>query len=232
MKRLVFVASLAATLGLSSTPTYALNFSFTGNLTSDDQVQLFSFLVGATSTVTLRSYSYAGGTNAAGQVIPRGGFDPILALFNSTGALITQQDDAGCSLVPADALTGRCWDVFLSTTLAAGSYSVSVMEYNNFANGPNISNGFTRQGQGNFTADPAFTSCPTNAPFEDVSGVNPGCQRDSHWAFDILNVAGATQEPGPGPQPTPIPEPGTLTLVGLGVVGLARLRQRLNRPHS
>ena len=38
----------------------------------------------ATSTVTLQTYGYAGGTNAAGQVIAQGGFDPILALFDST----------------------------------------------------------------------------------------------------------------------------------------------------
>ena len=35
----------------------AANFSFTGIFTQDDDVQLFSFVVGAPSTVTLLTYS-------------------------------------------------------------------------------------------------------------------------------------------------------------------------------
>jgi hypothetical protein len=74
------LAALAAMV-LVSTPAAAADFSFTGNFTQDDNVQLFNFVVGAPSSVTLRTWSYAGGTNAAGTTIARGGFDPILALF-------------------------------------------------------------------------------------------------------------------------------------------------------
>jgi hypothetical protein len=83
----------------------AADFSFMGNFTEDDEVQLFNFTVGSTSDVTLRSYSYAGGINAAGQTIARGGFDPILALFNSSGLRIGEQDDAECGEVPEDSVT-------------------------------------------------------------------------------------------------------------------------------
>ena len=73
----------------------AANFSFTGNLSTPNEIQTFNFTVGLPSSVTLRTWSYAGGTNADGAVIVRGGFDPILALFDSTGALIDQNDDGG-----------------------------------------------------------------------------------------------------------------------------------------
>src|SRR5581483_11751703 len=109
------------------------NFSFQGSFTADDKVQLFHFTVGATSDVVLRTWSYAGGVDAAGDTIPEGGFDPILAVFDSTGAKIGQNDD-GDANVPADSVTGSQFDTYLElTTLSAGTYTVSVMEYDNFA---------------------------------------------------------------------------------------------------
>lgn len=89
---------------LGATAALADNFSFQGTFTKDDNVQLFTFNVGSTSTVTLRTWSYAGGVDAAGVTIPRGGFDPILALFDSTGAYINQNDDGTSAEVPAEAL--------------------------------------------------------------------------------------------------------------------------------
>ena len=218
MRKLALLAAAGA--AFISVPAAATDFSFTGNFTRDDNVQLFNFTVGSPSTVTLRTGSDAGGVNAAGNTITRGGFDPILALFNATtGALVGQNDDGGCGLVAADPATGRCWDTFFSSALAPGNYTVSVMEYNNFANGPNLSNGFSRTGQGNFT--PGFSGCGAGqAAFEDVSGTS-GCGRDSHWAFDILNVAQAVVVGG-------VPEPSTwaMMLLGFGAIGLSFRRKR------
>jgi len=142
----------------------AANFSFQGALTRDDEVQLFTFSVGSASTVTLRTWSYAGGVNAAGTTIARGGFDPILALFNSSGAVINENDDGGTN-VPADAVTGSNFDTFLQSTLNPGTYTVSVMQYDNFAAGPNLSNGFT------YTNSPTLTSAfgCSNGRFCDVN---------------------------------------------------------------
>src|SRR5688572_11867502 len=100
LKPIMLAAVFAVAVG-GTGAAQAANFSFTGNLSDPNQELLFNFDVGVASTVTLRTYSYAGGTNAAGQVIPGGGFDPILALFNSSGLLINQNDDGGCSAVPA-----------------------------------------------------------------------------------------------------------------------------------
>jgi|SRR5215831_14357167 len=191
--------------------TYANNFSFTGSFSQDDNIQLFTVTVPVTSTVTFRTWSYAGGVNAAGQTIPHGGFDPILAVFDSTGLLIGQNDDGGCGLVAADPVTGQCYDTYFTATLNPGVYRVSVMEYDNFANGPNLSDGFLQQGQGNFTG-PLF--CGVTGGFYDVT-----CdQRTNQWAFDALNVGNATTTP----------EPSSLLLMGSGILGLAGvIRRRL-----
>lgn len=197
---------------------FADNFSFTGSFTQDDQVQAFSFSVGATSNVTLETLSYAGGVNAAGQTIAEGGFDPILALFDSTGAEVGQNDDGGAS-VPADSVTGQHYDTFLNIgTLTAGNYTVTIQEYDNFANGPNLSDGFSRTGQGNFTSA-AFGG---NGPggFYDVTGT----QRDNQWAFDILGVNSATTITPPTPSATP--EPGSILLLASGAAGLFLMKRR------
>ena len=86
-KVLLVVLSIAIDVLFGGSGSNAADFSFTGNFNLDNDVQLFNFSVGAPSTVTLRTWSYAGGINAAGQTIARGGFDPIQAVFNSTGTL-------------------------------------------------------------------------------------------------------------------------------------------------
>jgi hypothetical protein len=164
--RIALVVAALAIAVFAVPGAWADNFSFTGSLTGDNDVQLFTFSVGSTSTVTLETLSYAGGVNSAGQTIPEGGFDPILALFDSTGALINQNDDGGAN-VPADSVTGEHYDTYLQDTLGPGTYTVGVMEYPNFAIGPNLSDGFQ-------VTDPNYTGSYNEtgacSQFVDVTG--------------------------------------------------------------
>lgn len=203
---LAFVlVSFLASMGVAQ----ATNLSFTGTFSQDDDVQLFTFVVGASSDVTLITYSYAGGTNAAGTVISDGGFDPILALFDSTGALIAENDDGFFPDVAIDPTTGEVLDAFLQATLTPGTYTVSITQYDNFALGPNLVDGFDMQGAGNFTGR---RFGPGSGAFFDFFGA----QRTNAWAFDILNVQDASA----------VPEPSTLALVSIGVVALFGYRCR------
>lgn len=153
-------AAATTALTLAAAPAAAVNYSFIGNFTDPNTVQLFTFTVGTSSTVTLRSWSYAGGTNSAGQTIAGGNFDPILTLFNSSGNRIAFNDDGGSANVPADPNTGRYYDVYLQQLLAPGTYQVAITAFSNFNLG-------------------------TVSQWENDGTFNG---RGTAWAFDVLNV--------------------------------------------
>jgi hypothetical protein len=213
-KSLIASTVLASALCAAGAASAATDFSFTGSFTGDADVQLLGFTIGATSDVTLRSYSYAGGTMADGTSVPAGGFDPILALWDAAGDLIGQFDD-GPGPVPSDPTTDGEYDANLILTgLMPGSYTASIAQYANFAAGTTLSEGFT-QTDATFTA--AF-GC-SNGRFCDFTGDN----RTSFWAFDVLGVDTATAAP---PAPVPVPAGLPLALTAMAAFGLVARRRR------
>ncbi len=200
---------------LTGTQAFGASFSFTGSFSQDDQLQQFVFTLNSPGSVIVRTLGYAGGTNFAGSVIPAGGFDPILTVFQGTGpsaSLFNVNNDAGCGLVGTDPVTSACWDSYLTLAgLPAGQYTLVLSQSDNGANGPTLGDGFGRDGQGNFTG-PTFLGGAGS--FIDA---NPA-QRTANWAVDILRADDAVL--------VGIPEPGTL---GLAAAGLALLIAKSRR---
>ncbi len=204
MKKLLRVLLLStAAVSLASAGT----FSFTGTFATDDQVQLFTFTLLSNVTVTLQSIGYAGGTNAATSVIPPGGFDSYFTWFAGDGTQIGSNDDGGCGNVGT--FHGACLDAYFHGFLSTGTYTLALTQSGNTPNG-NLSDGFARQGAGNFTAAGACTA------FCDSFGN----QDNGNWAVDILNVSSAAAiSPAPEPMTAPV------AAFALSLLALARRRR-------
>ncbi|HZT30485.1 MAG TPA: DVUA0089 family protein [Bryobacteraceae bacterium] len=194
----VLTTTLLALPAASPLVASPLSFSYTGLFTQDDNIQLFSFAIGATAAVTIQTWSFAGGTNAASTVIPAGGFAPVLSLFDGTGNVLAtdKNDNSGtCGPRNVDPASGFCWDAYLNPTLSAGKYTVALTEDDNVPIGPTFGDGFSEQGNGNFTG-PLFLG-----PVGDGKSfiLADGEQRTPGWAVDIVGVDTASQIPEPAP---------------------------------
>ncbi|MBY0506191.1 MAG: DVUA0089 family protein [Bryobacteraceae bacterium] len=151
----------------------------------DDQVQWFSLSLVNAGTLTVVSTGYQSG-----------GFDPILSLFGGgpAGQFMGQLLAVATDSIP------------LSLALPSGTYALALTQYDNFAVGPTAADGFSRDGQGNFT--PSLSGFP-GVKFLDQAG----SQRTGQW---ILTFDGASAQA--------VPEPGTF--VGLAPLLWLLLRSR------
>jgi hypothetical protein len=126
------IAALAgiAAASFPSTAT-AADFSFTGSFVTDDAKVAFTFDLATASTVTIQSFGYLGGVNAAGQTIAAGGFDDVFSLYDSASQNVIISDDS------------------FTIALKSGSYKLFLTQYDNF--GPaNLTLPFIFEGQPNF----------------------------------------------------------------------------------
>ena len=233
----VVTGAMVTTFGMSGTAN-AADFSLNGTFAQDADVYQFDFSVATESTVTLRTYSYAGGTQADGTVVAAGGFDPVLTLFDGDGNKLFFNDDDNTNTVDRDPTTDKAYDSFLQGVLAMGNYTVTLTQYGNVSAGTTLADGFSRTG--NFTGD-VFSRCEAGSAFCDFTGNS----RSNQWAFDALGVepiqAPPVTEPPvteppvieppivepPVAPPTQVPEPATaatFVLMGLGAL-LHRRRQ-------
>jgi hypothetical protein len=137
------VLGIAATTmdAIASRPAQAANLSFTGNFTNANDLPSFIFTADGISTVTIKSFSYGGGTNANGTPISSGGFDLNLALFRESGVGVAERND----IAQPDNL-----DFNFSSILSAGNYQAIIFANGNYfdgeVEGSNLSRGFTNEG--------------------------------------------------------------------------------------
>jgi hypothetical protein len=206
--------------------------SYTGTLsTPEDTYSLvFKVLGSVNETVTAQSWSFGGGTNAAGTVIPAGGFDPFLGFFSGTGSSASLVTDAmgnpiassddlsnyssfmGCPPAATVNLDGAiCGNVTLSASLAPGTYTLLLSDAAYISNAANNGSGTIGDGFTDFTGG-AFQTCNF-----DASG-GYACQNDTaNWAFDL--TIGTSTTSGGGS--SSVPEPSSLVLLAAVAVAMA-----------
>lgn len=217
--------TVACAFLLGSAAAFGAGFSFTGNFTQDNEIQLFQVTMAADGVLTIQTFGYAGGLNQAGNNISAGGFAPALSVFDSTGTLIAADNLGGsvpnCFGRGIDPTTGFCFDAIvydssnLPLNLVAGLYTVVLTQQGNTAVG-NLSDGFLYDAAN--LNDPTFTG--TNSGFPGQTFVDPfgSHLRTSAWAVDFVSdtLADVGQ----------VPEPGALSLFLIGAASLAAFRRK------
>jgi len=205
MKALAIVSALLAVTTLG-----AGTVSETGAFSTPEDTFLITLNLATGGNVTVQTYGFGGGTNAAGAVIPSGGFDPFVGLFSGTGptALFLNGDSdvlsnftPGCP--PAGTMTvgsvaGQCGDVNLPFTgLSAGTYTVLLTD------GANVPNAVFEAPPG--VLGDGFTDLSGGA-FQTCADLND-CNNDTgKWALDITAPNGSIAA---------APEPRVIGLAGI-----------------
>jgi hypothetical protein len=192
--------------------------SFTGTLASPDNATstfdstdsfIQTITLTATSDVTLQTYGFGGGVNAAGTTIDPGGFDPFVGLFSGTGngavfingtSVILANYTSGCPPANINPGFGACGDVAMTfDDLAAGTYTVLLSDGQFFAAGPTL-------GDGAFDLTSGFC--------DNLVDPGPGPSCNGNWALDVTTNS------------VTAPEPASLALLGMGLAAFAGLRKR------
>jgi len=167
MKTLRILMLLASFAVAGSASATTVTLSSTGTLSQADAVDFLFIEVTGPTIFSAITFGYAGGTQADGNIVADGGFDPILSLFSPSGSLITSNDDGGLA-VNADPVSGARFDSFISDTLlTTGNYLLAISQFSNFAIGPEFFNGFDGSGRTEFID--VFQNLRTSAYAIDVT---------------------------------------------------------------
>lgn len=205
-------AVLLLALAGASSAAQAASASFSGSFATDDQLAMIRIGVPVAGDITVQTFSYGGGTNGANQVIPPGGFAPVLTLFDEAGNNVIGNVGSSNTCPPGGA--GFCWDAsFTYPGAPAGDYLLVLSQDGNYPVGQ-FPDGFSMAGQPHYTAQYAGFPDDPHYTFIQIDG----SQRSGGWALDVS---------APGPL-TLVPEPTVAALLaaGLAIVGLARRRSR------
>jgi hypothetical protein len=159
----------------------------------------YTFVVNTATTVQAITYGYAGGTSLTGTVVPSGGLEPYLSLFDSSGNLLASSFSGTCPAT-ANTLGGNCFDVQLDTTplLEPGTYTIALSAWENMSLAENLGTGTLTDG------------------FTGLGNLNPGENLD--YAFDVIL-----------PSNVPEPGTGLLLLTAFGAAAVLTLRNRFQQ---
>jgi hypothetical protein len=223
----LFVRPAVAITISACTTTVSGAISCTGNADTPEDFFLKSFTISGigSQAITIQTFGFGGGTNAAGNVIPAGGFDSLVALFTSPPETIltsggnpiasvpgSTQFFPGCPPAGTVLIGGSpiCGDNKLTATLSPGTYTLLLSDANYipFAVSPGpptssrLSDGFADLSGG------VFQTCTNTGACITTNG---------HFAVDISGVPA-----------TIVPEPSTLMLLTSGLAVLVYKRRSPN----
>lgn len=178
----------------------AVTIQFDGDIEYHNDVVFVEFTLDSDSTgVSIWTDSYDDGLN----------FDPIVALWDSSGYLIDQVDDD-------DSINANQtdYDSGISLTyLAAGTYTFTIATYDNWALGDMLSDGFT------FDSQLAIALADWTQPANSAD-------MGSYWSLWLDGVDFATVV---GEEIT-VSEPGVFALMLCGIAGFAaRTKRKVNQ---
>lgn len=183
------------------------SISVVGHLDPNDanDVALILFTLTSAADVDVQTWGYGGtgsapgGVNAAGAVVPDGGFDPYVSLFDGVGSgatFLASNDDGLC---PPGNGAVACHDSTLHVaSLAAGSYTLALSTFSNDSFAENTGSGTLGDG---FIGLGNYYDASTNSV------------RSSNYAVDI------TSNGIPA-----VPEPSALVMLCVGALVLSALR--------
>ena len=224
MRKRLFPLTSCLVLAFALLPSaLATTTSFTGSLSTSDSTFETTFTLAASGNVTLQTFSFGGGVKGNSQVIPDGGFDPLLAIFSGTGPSAAVVTDGTNTFATSDILTNyasfvgcppaglltigadaSCGDIQMTLSLGPGTYTVVLSDaaYIPFAF---FDNGTLGEGFVDLTGG-GFQTCDTSGTCVD---------RTSDYAFDLTT-----------PAVTSTPEPSSLLLLGAGLICLIRSKRK------
>jgi len=107
---------------------------------------IIPFTISDPSAVDIVTFGWGGGTSATGPVVPAGGFEPYLSLFDAAGNFLMSTWPPVCP--PAGNFIGsNCFDVLLDTgILGPGTYQLALTAFDNFSFAENLGSGTLADG--------------------------------------------------------------------------------------
>jgi hypothetical protein len=137
-----------------------------------------TFNLPSTSTVTVITYGYGGGTSLTGPAVAPGGLEPYLSLFDGAGNFLVSSDASGCP-PGAGTIDGNCFDVLLDAgTLGPGTYQLALTAWHNLSFAENLGAGTLADG---------FTGLG-----------NLGAKENLNYAYDLVIQSTTVNAPEPG----------------------------------